>query len=334
MNSYDELLSRVDLVQLAEQAGSQMRRVHNEWRGPCPLHGGDNPTGFVIYEADGKQKWHCYTRDCGSGDAIDFYAKLYSLSNREAYELLGGKNDIDPDTKARLALEKSQRAQVALEESIRLASEALKELREADQSLIYHQNLAGHTQLWRNRGVPDEWQNFWDLGYRSEYKISTPEGWWSTPTLTIPIYEQGKELVNIRHRLINPYSQNDKYRPERSGLKASPFICDYDEGWDKDKILVVEGEIKAMVTYLTLDSSDYQVIGIPGKTSARQFLDKIKGHTTYWLLDPDAEVQAREYANITSGRFIVYPVKIDDAILSRSINAAGIKRLLTMGRRA
>ncbi len=336
MNSYDELLDRIDLVKLAEDYGAIMTRRGHEWRGNCPIHGGDNPTGFAVYESGGRQKWVCYTRDCGHGDAIDLVCKIMGVEPKRAFEILGGKSDVDPETKARLALERSQRAQIALEESIKIANEALRQLREADTALLYHLNLehdAKLRRLWRMRGIPDEYQDYWDLGYRASYSISTPEGWYETPTLTIPIYEKNKELVNIRHRLLIPYSPTDKYRPERAGLIASPYICDFFTGFDADTLLIVEGEIKAMVTYITLDDANLQVVGIPGKTQTRHVVEKAKGHKTYWLLDPDAEAQAIEAARACGGRVIRTSMKIDDAILAGGIDKRGLRQLMNGARK-
>jgi hypothetical protein len=42
-------------------------------RAACPVHGGDNPQAFSA--ANGKG-WHCFTGDCGSGDAVDLWRLL------------------------------------------------------------------------------------------------------------------------------------------------------------------------------------------------------------------------------------------------------------------
>lgn len=48
----------------------------------CPVHQGDNPTAFSIFDAG--RRWHCHTR-CGTGgDVIDLAAALHSLSTRDA----------------------------------------------------------------------------------------------------------------------------------------------------------------------------------------------------------------------------------------------------------
>ena len=41
--------------------------------GPCPVHGGDNPSAFVVHTD--RNSWHCFTH-CGGGDVIDLVARL------------------------------------------------------------------------------------------------------------------------------------------------------------------------------------------------------------------------------------------------------------------
>lgn len=74
MVDIEALLRRVDLAALAEAAGA---RFDGRRSSHCPLHGGDNPTAFHIYTgADGRQRWHCFTR-CqpgrNDGDALAFW---------------------------------------------------------------------------------------------------------------------------------------------------------------------------------------------------------------------------------------------------------------------
>ena len=69
----ERLLSRVNLAELAEQAGAKLHPSGRELRGACPLHGGKNPNAFCIYkDDDGRERWHCYTGCNTGGDAIDF----------------------------------------------------------------------------------------------------------------------------------------------------------------------------------------------------------------------------------------------------------------------
>ncbi len=88
-----KLLAAVDLGGLAEREGAKFegRKNGRELRGTCPIHGGDNPTAFVIYQDnDGLARWHCYTTCASGGDAIGLVMKLRNLEFIEAVRYLAG----------------------------------------------------------------------------------------------------------------------------------------------------------------------------------------------------------------------------------------------------
>ncbi len=54
--------------------------------GPCPLHGGDNPTAFRVDLT--RSLWHCFT-GCGGGDTVELVRKVLGCSYaRAAHHLL------------------------------------------------------------------------------------------------------------------------------------------------------------------------------------------------------------------------------------------------------
>lgn len=52
------------------------------WIGPCPLHGGDNPTAFVVHRE--RDLWHCFTRCNAGGDVVELVRRLGDGSYRTA----------------------------------------------------------------------------------------------------------------------------------------------------------------------------------------------------------------------------------------------------------
>jgi DNA primase len=50
--------------------------------GPCPIHGGDNPTAFVVDL--GRGAWFCFTGCSAGGDVIDLVRRLDAVGYREA----------------------------------------------------------------------------------------------------------------------------------------------------------------------------------------------------------------------------------------------------------
>jgi hypothetical protein len=70
-----EILNRIDLQRLAEEAGA----VFHGGSSLCPLHRGDSKRAFHVFRGqDGRQRWHCFT-NCpegqNGGDAIAFYMR-------------------------------------------------------------------------------------------------------------------------------------------------------------------------------------------------------------------------------------------------------------------
>ena len=337
MNDYAGIVERTSLVELVERASGKLKRSGKDWRCACPLHGGDNPTGFTVYQEAGHERWKCWTGDCGQGDVLDFVQKWLGFTKEEAYQYLGGERKVDPQEMARLAVERAERIEKALQETIAKANKALADLRASRKWLEYHEELNRSENgrfIWNSRGVPDVFQELWQLGFCQDFVYKSDDGLWHSPSLAIPIFDgKSKEPVNIRHRILNPINPNDKYRPEKPGLKASPFICDA-EHLDLDNILLVEGEIKSMVTYVNLDSPKWQVIGILGKKSYHEICEQLKGRKVWVLFDPDADEQAQDAANIIGGaRVISLPMKVDDALNSGYLDTQSLRFLLRNAKR-
>ena len=328
-------LVAADLVQLAEQAGSKLRRQGAEWRGNCPLHGGHNPTGFAVYTGqDSKQRWQCFSGDCGRGDLIDFVARWHGTDLAGALRFLTGDAQPDPATLQRLATERAERAAEALKAEIARAQAALDDLLASQRVDTFAANLQTNERaqrLWQQRGIIPEMQSYWRLGFCPSFTVGESE----TPTLTIPVFGEGWELRTLRHRLLNPPKPGDKYRPDRAGLGNHVFMADPDAGWSASRVLVVEGEIKAMVVYQTLDDPAIQVIGIPGKTAAQQVIAALGdgGRDVVVCLDPDAQAEGQSLARQVGGRVLMLVDKVDDAILSGSLDKSALKWLLKTARR-
>lgn len=58
-----------------------LRRRGDYLCGPCPLHGGDNPTAFRVHL--GRGLWHCFSA-CGGGDVVELIQRLEGCTYPEA----------------------------------------------------------------------------------------------------------------------------------------------------------------------------------------------------------------------------------------------------------
>ena len=327
----DLINSRINLVALAEQAGSRLKRCGGEWRGNCPLHGGENPSGFVIY--DNGRRWTCFTGDCGSGDALMFIMKHRNVGLLKAIEIGTGGVTLSPEETARIQAEQAQRAARELQESIKRAQAVLEEIQQAQIWLKYNEQLHASEEgqaWWENRGVPESFQEIWQLGYESDRRIWVGDEI-RLPTATIPLFGHGWQCNNVKHRLIGAPEGVGKYRYEYENGKSPLFIANPDLE-KADTTVVVEGEIKAMVTYITLDQPSWQVIGMPGKSTK---IDRIKpllesSGNVFVCCDPDTGKLNEKIASELGAercRIVDTPVKIDDYILACDISK---KQLLTI----
>ena len=331
MFNVETIIKNADLVTLAQKAGATLHQRYGEWRGTCPLHGGDNESAFVIAERDGKQLWNCFSGDCGGGDIITFVQAWRGWDFKQACEFLGGDIQSDPVEMERLAQERHAKAKADLEDKQRRMDAARKELQVAQKHLYYHQTRGQWARdMWGLRGLDEGMQEFFYLGSCDDFSI----GEYHTPTLTIPIFSEDMELLNIKHRLVNPVKPNDKYRPETSGLGAfPPLLAIPPMGYDGDLIIVVEGEIKAMVTWTRLSISDFQVIGVPGKDAYKRLAAPLAGKKVLVIPDPQDTKDALDLAHKVGWRVLFTPDKIDDYLLETNMSSDTFYQLIKQARR-
>lgn len=92
-----ELRIRADLPSMLKTEGLRLLPSSGGFRGPCPLHGGDNPTAFSVFRDSSRiWKWKCHSHDCGSGDAIEYLRKRYGMSFQEAIDELSSATGFTP----------------------------------------------------------------------------------------------------------------------------------------------------------------------------------------------------------------------------------------------
>lgn len=94
MNSLESIIkAKVDLVDFVSQ-DTELRRIGNTYRGKCPIHGGDNPNSFAVFD-----NGHFYCFACGSsGTVINYVAERDKISYEAAVEKLADKLNIDVNT--------------------------------------------------------------------------------------------------------------------------------------------------------------------------------------------------------------------------------------------
>lgn len=326
------VVANTDLIDLVLRAGGVPKKHGSEYRTHCPIHGGDNPTGFAIFQEDGKQKWICFTRGCGNGDAIDFVKVWQQKTFKEAVEFLGGDTLSDPFEMERLAKERHERAVREREAAQQKEDARRKELQLEKKHLLYHENLNDYfVGEWIKRGLDEAWQGFFCLGGCEDFIIN--EGW-HTPTLTIPILDEKYDILNIKHRLLNPQTPKDKYRPEKTGLGQFPYFLSFpDLGYGGSVVWVLEGEIKAAVAATISPDASWNYIGVPGKSRYGGLVDKLFGKNVIVIPDPEGEKEALEFCRAVKGRWLELPEKVDDLVIAHGYDRDWLFALEKQARR-
>jgi hypothetical protein len=327
-NDLEKLRAELSLLTLAEQAGADLRLQYGEWRGPCPIHGGDNKSAFVIYEKRGRLRWHCFTGDCnergGGGDEFSFLVAMTGKPFAEIVKDLREKKAPIPQSPREPTVEELARRVEKVERELVETRRRLDEIerwKERQPWQQYHDNAPEWAaESWRQAGVYDSWQSFWRLGGTDNFTYSCDGVRYESPSLTIPVFDEHFQCSTVRHRILQTHDKNDKYRPDMVGLGSHPFLGDPDLGFSAGRTVIVEGEKKAMVVFQTLDLAGVQVIGLPGKGIWREVAEKIKGQNPVILLDPDAKQQAVQMAlDVGGAKVVEFGRKIDDTITAHSL---------------
>ena len=345
MQDIKYLKSQIDLrLEIEKDLGPPARRGANEWTFLCQFHAEKTVGGFHVW----KDRYHCFS--CGeAGDIFDWRQKIHNQPLIEAIKFYGGDNEMDREAVLKFASERAEQAAKELEQKIEQAKAALKDLREAQVWEKYHNTLLSAPNaraIWRGRGIPDWWQEWWKLGYCESYSLwrrgeTDWEEWWKSPTISIPIWGHDWEIYNVKHRLLLPPESGDKYIQEKKHVPQYPFIANND--LNHGKLLLIEGEIKAMVTFVTCDDIELQIAGIPGAEPSAACLEVFDNYDPiYVCLDPDAYEKKRDKSQVEKlinklgedrTRLIWIPTKIDDAILARELDKSMIKRLMNSARK-
>jgi hypothetical protein len=287
-----------------------------EWSSSCPACKGDK-------HDDGSLPDRC--RWFTSGKSVGWCRRCGSLFWPDKAP------DYKPPTPAELEYWRIERVK-AEQERKRSAERAIENLRSSRIWEQYHKALNNEgREYWRQRGIPDSLQNYWKLGWVDEYMLQYAGNDYMGQSATIPIFGAGWQPLNVKHRLLHLPGNIGKYRYELRGQQQPVFLTNPDAALD-GQVFVIEGEIKAMVTWLTLADRNTKVVGLPGITPSNEALTVIlSAERVTLVLDPGADDAALRLANIIGikkCRVLIPPMKIDDAIMAINPSKTELANLL------
>lgn len=343
----------VNLVDLIGRYTRLRKVAANEWAGACPRCGGDNR---LHTQPD---KWFCRVchHDKSWDDAIGFTMWFNNVDFKTACTQLGGRTlNASSEQLAQIAAERAAAERAMIEKEKQAQQSAIARLQQSKVWEVYHHHPKTF-EMWRQRGLSDSWIRFYRLGYCPAKEFMHEDKPFTSPTLTIPYWriddKHEWQCIGLRHRLLLENAPGGKYRPEFAGLGNHLFYADPVTLRDR-KILIVEGEIKAMVTWAAmwddtngLDNAELlidnlAVIGSPGESWKAEYLKELEeAQQVYICLDPDtfdkpktapvtwkpSPVRMKEALG-DKAQVIRLPDKIDDLINDGIINAQFLVELL------
>jgi hypothetical protein len=227
-------------------------------------------------------------------------------------------------------LEQWRREQQAKEQDRKQSAErALAHLRDTKLWEKYADMCGDREQQhWIARGIPSGFQVLWTLGFDHQRQ-----------SLTIPLFDASGNIANIKHRYLDPPPGRGRYFYELPGQPQPMFRCTPEEPLTGN-VTVVEGEIKAMVLFVTLDDSKERIVGLPGLNPSAGIVKELEQADQITLiLDPGADKRgpdgqpapgAKVVMDLGRGRcrVLIPPAKIDDMLLAMAADRWDARRLL------
>jgi hypothetical protein len=288
-----------------------------EYAGACVRCGGVDrfrlnlDRGWFCRQCQGSEHWH---------DAIDFIRFVKGCTFTQAVMQLVGNASITPEELAKITAERERQEKEQKEKDYQTMIEARQVLNESNVHLQYNANLEAYQRgmdEWHARGLSNDWIAYYGLGYCPERDSLTIPYW------RFDVTESRWDLIGLRHRLLTP-TEGGKYRPEIPGLGNHLFYTDPMTKRFFGNVILVEGEVKAMVTWAAfwddmgnLRVPSWWVIGLPGKSWKPEFVEVFEGADKVFIcLDPDAGKEAARFADAIGERakVVTLPDKIDDLI--------------------
>jgi hypothetical protein len=99
-------IKTVNIPELLQSAGVELRQRGNKWVSLCPLHQETTPS-FYIYP---NNRWWCFG-GCGGGDAVDFLRLFYGYDFTEALRHLGINGQFTAKQRKKIELKKKVEAE-------------------------------------------------------------------------------------------------------------------------------------------------------------------------------------------------------------------------------
>jgi DNA primase len=170
-----------------------LRRTSKELRGPCKVHGGDNPTGFR-FNLETKT-WCCYTRHCEGESDRDLVGLVQRVTGQpflESVRLLADISGVNLDKQDQVSEEYLRLKQKqAMDKEIRQVRNRNVEVNPYPEEVVQEMMLK-RSDYFIKRGFPEGLLDFFQVGGMIDSR--------GVPRETIPIRSPNGNVLTVSAR--------------------------------------------------------------------------------------------------------------------------------------
>lgn len=232
MDAVTLLQGKIDVEQLLEHYDFDKVTPDGQYlRACCKIHGGNNPTAFVISKETGL--YYCHTGGCGGGDIFTLVQQMEGISFPQAVEWVAKFFSVDISD-----MEIQERKQEHIKEMNRfIKTMRARKKRELAEFHVH----AEIKEVARYQGFLEPTIKHFGMTYVESVTLQNKEGKDFTlkKRLLFPIIQNGIQ-VGVSFRAIEKNAQ-PKWLHQPSNLVTGDLLYNYDAAQGQLEIVVVEG---------------------------------------------------------------------------------------------
>lgn len=207
MSVADKLREELDVLKVLHALGAQHIKGSGELRCCCPVHGGDNPTAFVINETTGN--WFCHTGCLDGGDIYDLIMQVEEITFKKSLAWLADLLGIDVDWTVEHVEEGHFR-----KEARKFIEQMRKRHQQHDLPAFKIKNMK-FAKVKEYRGYSPETLDFWKIRYCTEGELKD--------RIVMALEDVDKRLVGITGRATKA-EQVEKFMHRPRNLHTGYFL--------------------------------------------------------------------------------------------------------------
>jgi DNA primase len=235
MNAVEFLTQHLDMEKVMEHYGfSPIHHYGSMIRSCCAIHGGNNPTGFVVNKHN--NLWYCHTGDCGGGDVYTLIQRVENVSFVQAVPILASILGIDIENMEILERKETWKKEV---EKWMIT---MKKLHTNVLTEEFHvmEELKNVTKF---RNFQPETIEHFGLKYVETIRLKNKQGDWYTlyQRLFFPIVENGIQIGASLRRIKSTDMPKWSHQPVQ--LETKHILYNFDAVKHEPIIVICEGMI-------------------------------------------------------------------------------------------